>query len=217
MKSKNPQAFWLRWISFSALHAIGFTWIWGSNAVLFANWHYFVPFHFISGIALAGLQYWAMPLVMRPNVKRWFSANILGHALGVSLHALNYYLTFPPPNFLAIALTLYLAPALAQSWALSERFKKAWIFGLAFLLPSFISLGIVSWRLAISYYEEEFAYHFLRTVSMGFSLAYLQNYQLKEAVIAIRNETLKRKEAQKDNHHNEEAEFAEQKMSSSTK
>lgn len=215
MKSKNPDMFWRRWIAVSGLHAIFYTWFWMNNGWLFVNSYNFVLLNFMSGIVLAGLHYWAMPFMMRPNAKRWFLISILAHALAVTIHSIVIQSSFPNPNPLALWLSLFLLPALAQAWALSEHFKKAQLFALASFLPALLLFVQFPIREVYQNYALfEIVVQVLRTSLMGLSLIYLQRYQRKEETAL--QQSHKRLELQDNDEEAQEAEarfYAQQKQS----
>jgi hypothetical protein len=216
MKSKNPQAFWLRWMGASILYAFAYTSFWRSNTWLFQNWYGFPLFNLVSGMVLASVQYWAMPLTMRPNAKRWFSVSVISQLVAVSLHTLIVQSSIPDPSSMLMWFSLFVLPALAQSWALSEHFKKAWIFGLASFLPMLLLFGQFPFpEIYQNYFLFEIVVHLLRALAVGGSLVYLQKYQRKESSsfdessherLAIRNE-------EEEASHEEIMRLAQQKQS----
>jgi hypothetical protein len=215
MKSKNPNTFWLRWMGLSSLHAVLFTLLWMNNPWLFTQWSGIVGMTFLTSIILSVLQFWAMPVMMRPSAKRWFLASLFGQLLSAGLHSILF---LSPPNnlptiffFIALALPL----ALAQSWAFTENFKKAWLFGLAVFLPSLMYLGsdfIVS---QFGVFSHDMLYWFLRSAFSGMSLFYLHNYQRKESnrFDAASHERLALHDEEEALSHEETIRLAQQKQS----
>jgi hypothetical protein len=216
MKSKNPQAFWWRWMGISALHAIAFTSFWMSNRWVLVSWYGFPLLHFVSAMILAGLQFWAMSLTMRPNAKRWFSVSILAYGIAVILY--TFFLQSLVINLNYISLlwpSLFLIPALAHSWELSEHFKKAWVFALAAFLPAYILFAQLPYpEIYQNYALFEIVVQVSRSLIMGGSLAYLQKYQRKETEsIAVSHERLELKDAEGESIPNEYLAKAQQKQS----
>lgn len=186
MKSKNPQAFWLRWIGVASLHGLAFAAFW-MLSVNFFQWQWaFIPTNLIAGISLALLQYWAMSPAMRPSAKRWILASFLGTALSVGLHAVVFFNILPNINNILISKILLLAPlflpqAISQSWALGQRFKNAWVFGLSFCLPALIFVQDFSFTEMSQILVFEIVMALLRASLLGASLSYLQKFQSKES------------------------------------
>jgi hypothetical protein len=210
MKSKNPRVFWLRWLGISSLHGLLFTLLWMSITTFVTQWT-FIPLNLISGVILASLQYWAMPPMMRPDAKRWFFASILGQVVSVTLHGIAFYSSW---NTLALLSALFLPLAIAQSWALSERFKKAWLFGIATLLPALIYLGgtiTIYERYQIIFFE--ILFWFSRASLSGLALFFLQKYQRKDmGNVSVSTERLLLQD-EENSSQSEEVELIQQKTS----
>jgi hypothetical protein len=187
MKSKTPHAFWLRWIGASSVHALVFAARLLLSPNFFLQWQWaFIPINLLSGISLALLQYWAMSPLMRPSPKRWFLASFLGTALSLSLYAVASYNVVPNINNILISKIFLLAPlvlppAIAQSWVLGERFRKAWLFGLSFCLPALLFLGNTRFANVTDLLPLELGIALLRASLLGASLSYLQKFQAKES------------------------------------
>jgi hypothetical protein len=213
MKSKNPQAFWWRWMGVSALHAIAYIGVWASSVWFFMSWYGTALYNFGFGIFLAALHYWAMPLTMRPNAKRWFPISVFSYALAVIAHTLVVQSSSPNVNSLGLWLSLFLLPALAQAWALREHFKKTWIFALAAFLP--VYLLFVQFPFPVSYFFYGIFIYLLRALIMGGSLVLLQKYQRKKAdsFDATSHERLELREEEDANQAAENIAYTQQKQS----
>jgi hypothetical protein len=217
MKSKNPQAFWLRWMGASALHvSLASLSLWLGSDWLFTTWYGAPLFNFVSGTVLAALHYWAMPLTMRPNARRWFSISIFSQILAVSIHTLVVQSFYPNPNPLALWFSLFLLPALAQAWTLSEHFKKTWIFTLAAFVPFYLLFAPLPFpEIYQNFYAFVIFVHLLRALAMGGSLIYLQRYQRKESnrLDAASHERLALRDDEDVLSHDETIRLAQQKQS----
>jgi hypothetical protein len=181
MKSKNPHAFWLRWFGASLLHSLIFTSFWMLNITwLFGQWYQFIPFNFISGLVLSAFQYWAMPQMMRPSAKRWFFASFMAYSIGSLLHGMILFTSPDSRNVLALILALYLPVALAQSWGLSQHFRKAWLFGLGLMIAPLLHLGQITIYESYQVFIVELIFGIINAFVLGTSLFFLHNYQRKE-------------------------------------
>jgi hypothetical protein len=157
-----------------------------------------------------------MPLTMRPNAKRWFSVSVISQLVAVSLHTLIVQSSIPDPSSMLMWFSLFVLPALAQSWALSEHFKKAWIFGLASFLPMLLLFGQFPFpEIYQNYFLFEIVVHLLRALAVGGSLVYLQKYQRKESSSfdASSHERLAIRDEEEETSHEEIMRLAQQKQS----
>jgi hypothetical protein len=95
------------------------------------------------------------------------------------LHASLFYFNVEG-NTLLYLTSLFLPVAIAQSWALSERFKKSWLFGLVMMLPILFQLVPRTVGDNSLIFVFEIIFWTIRGVFLGAGLSFLQKYQQKE-------------------------------------
>jgi hypothetical protein len=185
MKSKNLSLnFWTRWLAVAILHTLLFSWIWTlypiNNRPLTL-----ALYELALGLVLNIFQYWAIPSPLRPNMQKWLLSALLCHLISRTILYFFYDGTIVLSYELGLIIS-YLPLAIAHSWALSERYHKAWIYGIAIGLAVLFQLSILG-RFVPSDPSQSYIYltvvETVKAIIMGLGLFILMKYFFKEAPV----------------------------------